>query len=123
LFESKQRALLLEQAEVEEKLREVEHGSDATFTQLEKTVELAKNAPMLYKMAIPENKRKLLKILLSNLTASGKNVAMSLTIPFCIIAEREKTNSGAPHRGTCRTWEQLLHKIYDWLSNKPSASS
>src|SRR5438445_6069826 len=51
LFASKQRALLQEQAAVEEKLKGIETGSDVALAQLEKTVELAKSPSLLYKTA------------------------------------------------------------------------
>jgi len=121
LFESKQRALLLEQAMVEEKLKELEKGSDAGVAQLEKTVELAKHASLLYKTASSENKRKLLKVLLSNLSVSGKNVEMALSVPFRMIAEREKNDDGGHNRGTCRTWANLIQDIYTYCNQNPRA--
>ena len=123
LFASKQRALLQEQAAVEEKLKEFENGSDAGIAQLEKTVELAKDASFLYKTASVENKRKLLRILLSNLTVSGKNVEMTLTIPFRVIAEREKNDDGRLNRGTCRTWTQITKQLHSYFNENLTARS
>jgi len=65
-------ALLLEQTAVEEKRREMENGGGAATKQLEKTVELAQSASLLYRTASTANKRKLLKILLSNVSVTGK---------------------------------------------------
>ena len=107
----------MEQAAIEEKLKEIENGSDAGIAQLEKTVELAKEASFLYKTASVENKRKLLRILLSNLTVSRKNVEMTLTIPFRVIAERKKDDDGRPHRGTCRTWDKTLEQLHNHFEN------
>jgi site-specific DNA recombinase len=121
LFESKQRALLLEQAAVEEKLKELESGSDAGLAELEKTVELAKDTSSLYKTASAENKRKLLKILLSNLTVSGKNVIITLSIPFRVIAERENNDDCRLNRGTCRTWAGLIRKLYAYFNENVAA--
>ena len=58
---------------------------------------------MLYREADHEKKRELLKILLSNLTVSGKNVSLELRIPFRLVAERGKDSLCSPYRGTCRT--------------------
>jgi hypothetical protein len=123
LFESKQRTLLLEQAAVEEKLKEFENGSDAGMAELEKTVELAKDASLLYKTASAENKRKLLKILLSNLKVSGKNVIITLSIPFRVIAEREKNHDCRLNRGTCRTWVGLIKQLYNYFHENLSPTS
>jgi DNA invertase Pin-like site-specific DNA recombinase len=116
LFERKQRDLLLERAAVEEKLTEAHDSSTEGLAQLEKTVELARHASLLYKTASLENKRKLLKILLSNLTVCGKNVEITLSIPFRMIAEREKNDSCRLDRGTCRTWEHIIQELLRYSS-------
>jgi len=122
LFESKQRALLMEQAATEEKLKEIETGSDAAIAQVQKTVELARSPSLLYKRACVADKRKLLKIVLSNLTVSGKNVEMTLTIPFRVIAEREKDDDCRDDRGTCRTWASIIQQLYKHFSQNPEAA-
>jgi site-specific DNA recombinase len=111
LFARKQNALLLEQARMKEQLAENEKGSLLGIQALEKTVGLAKNPSALYKAASSEDKRELLKTLLSDLTVSGKNIEMTLAIPFRLIAERQKVSDGRPYRGTCRTWEQIIEQL------------
>ena len=122
LFAGRQNALLLEQAKMKEKLAEAEGDSMRAVETLEKTVELAKSPSALYKAASTEEKRELLKTLLSNLTVSGKNVEVTLALPFRIISERQKTSDGGPNRGTCRTWEQLLEKLKTYFENRSVAS-
>jgi DNA invertase Pin-like site-specific DNA recombinase len=119
LFETKQRALLLEQTAVGEKLKEIQHGETNALKQLEKTIELAKNACLLYRTASLENKRSLLKILLSNIAVSGKNVEIMLSIPFRLIAEREKLHDGQLNRGTCRIWEKLMKMLLEHFETQP----
>src|SRR5262249_14660513 len=102
MFQSKHRALLLEQTEIEQRTEDLKHGSLRHLQQLGTTVELAKDASILYRKASVENKRKLLKILLSNLTVSGKSVEIMLSVPFRLIAEREKCDDGRAYRGACR---------------------
>ncbi len=111
VFQHKQDALLLDQTRIKEKVVEIEKGACAALASIEKTVELAKDPSILYKGALPEKKREFLKTLLSNLTVSGKNVAISLTIPFQLISEREESSKCGAYRGTCRTWEQILGKL------------
>jgi hypothetical protein len=111
LFQKKQDTLLRDQARVKEQLAEIEKGLSVALTNLESTVELAKSPSMLYETASPERKRQLLKTLLSNLVVSEKNVEITLALPFRLIAKRDKTLSGRPHRGTCRTWEKLLEQL------------
>jgi site-specific DNA recombinase len=117
LFTRKQNALLLEQARMKEQLAENEKGSLLGIEALEKTVGLAKNPSALYKAASSESKRELLKTLLSDLTVSGKNVEMTLAIPFRIISERQEISNGGAYRGTCRTWEQTLHDLKNHIED------
>src|SRR5712692_7289544 len=123
LFQNKQELLLREQARIKERLAEAEQGSCSSVARIEKTVELAKSPSMLYKTASPEKKRELLKTLLSNLVVSGKNVEITLALPFRLIAEREKTSNGRAYRGTCRTWEKLLEKLLKAFTNETASAN
>lgn len=108
LYGLKQGRLLIEQAAIRERMKDLEHGKDLTATLLERTVELAKSPSNLFKLASVEEKRDLLKTLLSNLTVSSKNVVMTLAPPFQSIANRQNSTKSGLNRGTCRTWEQIL---------------
>jgi DNA invertase Pin-like site-specific DNA recombinase len=111
LFAAKQNALLLERADIQEKLTDTQHGSRRALESLEKTVELAKSPSMLYKTASPEKKRELVKTLLSDLVVCGKTIDVTLALPFRLIADRDKTANGGPHRGDCRTWEDISNQL------------
>lgn len=119
LFELKRAALLREQAAAEGRLKELEADGTATVTLIERTVELAKDACLLYRAASTQNKRQLLKTLLSNLAVSGKNVEITLAPAFQLIAEREKLQQGGLSRGSCRTWEQILETLNAYFLSKP----
>jgi DNA invertase Pin-like site-specific DNA recombinase len=123
LFQSKHRAMLLEQAGIDQKIENLKHGASYHLKQLETTVELAKDASILYRKASVENKRKLLKIVLSNIIISGKSVEIMLSVPFRLIAQREKCDDGRAYRGTCRTWSRLLEQFKAYLNNNPAALS
>ena len=121
MFHSKHQALLLEQTAIERQIEDLNNGGSRHLKQLEVAVELAKDASVLYQKASVENKRKLLKILLSNVSTTGKNVEITLSGAFRLIAEREKSCDGRPNRGTCRTWDKLFTKIKNYLNNNPTA--
>jgi len=123
LYETKQKALLLEQSAVRDRMEQIRRGDGSELKEFEKTVELAKSPSLLYKVASLEKKRELLKTLLSNLTVSSKNVGITLSLPFRLIRDREKHEDGGPCRGTCRTWEILFNKIqnYDSVSDRAAA--
>ena len=111
VFDVKQKDLLAERTSLREQLSANRESSEANLARIEKTVELAKYPASLYKTASVENKRKLLKILLSNLVVSEKKVEITLSIPFRLITEREKDRLGRPNRGTCRTWDQIIQEL------------
>jgi len=115
-FEEKQKALVWDEAQLRQKLTSLEAGYDTALEEIERTVELAKGASLLYKQANPERKRELLRSLLSNLTVLGKNVDVELTIPFRVIANREKTSYGSPYRGTCRTLGNILEQLHTYFA-------
>jgi DNA invertase Pin-like site-specific DNA recombinase len=119
MFQSKHHALLLEQTAIEQKIQDLNNGGACHLKQLETAVELAKDASMLYWKASLENKRKLLKILLSNVSISGKNIEITLSGPFRLIAGREKCDDGGAYRGTCRTWDRLFQQINKYLCENP----
>jgi site-specific DNA recombinase len=110
-FGERRDSLVLEQARIKERLTEIERDPASAVATIEKTVELAKSPSLLYKAASLEKRRELLKILLSDLAVSGKNVELTLALPFRLIAERQKMIDGGPYRGTCRTWESILRKL------------
>lgn len=120
LFEERQRALLLEQARINEKLVEMGQGRYSAAEELRRTVELAKRPSFLYKNGSLEEKRELQKILLSNLTLTRKKLEITLAVPFRLISEREKSDDGWPYRGTCRTWEQIMKQLIEHFTNKPA---
>jgi site-specific DNA recombinase len=111
LFETKQRELLVEQAKLRSLFNELEKGGLELIRRIETTVELAKNPSIQHGSAIPQKKRELSKILLSNLTVSQKNIEVTLALPFNLIAERDKLQQCRPRRGSCRTREQILKQL------------
>jgi len=115
-FEEKQKALVWDEAQLRQTLTSLEAGYDTALEDIQRTVELAKDASLLYKQANPERKRELLRSLLSNLTVSGKNVDVELTIPFRVIANREKTSYSSPYRGTCRTLGNILEQLHNYFA-------
>lgn len=103
LFEERKSGLLLESTGLKEKLAHLERQGGGALVRLAKFLELAKTASLLYKEALPHEKRDLIKKLTSNLSATGKNVGVALTIPAQLIANREKMNCSVPQRGRLRT--------------------
>lgn len=123
LYEEKHKALLKEQTILRAQMRELEAGNDPMLKELETTVELAKSPSLLYKMASLQRRRELLKILLSNLAVSSKNVEITLSLPFRLIKDREKNTECRANRGTCRTWEKIFTKLQSYLLKLPDRAA
>jgi site-specific DNA recombinase len=120
VFDEKQKTYVWGEAELKRTLSSFENGSATTQVELQKFVELLKSPQILYKQADHDRKRELLRILLSNLTVSERNVSLVLKIPFHLIAERKKPSHGAPYRGTCRTTANLFQQLINHFTEKPT---
>lgn len=120
LFEEKKRSLLLERKGLEDRLRELERNAGSAADVLP-YLELAESLPLSYEMAIPEEKRTLVRKLTSNLTVEGKNVVVALRSPFQEIANRERVLYCGPSRDTPRTGMPNLRQLLDIIINHVSA--
>ncbi len=123
LFDQRKAGLLVEERDLKEKIDNLEQKNGNVLVQLENFLELAKTASTLYKTALPDEKRDLLKKLTSNLTAMGKNVDVGLTIPARLIANRQKNTCSAPQRGTTRTGvrlelEGVLEELFKFFASQ-----
>src|SRR5262249_5034114 len=113
VFEKRKSTLLIEQNEVEEKLRDLQENGSSVPDKITELVELAGTAYFQYKTDFLDEKRDLLKILTSNREVDGKNVELRLAFPFYEIANRPKISNGAPYRGIGRTLDKIVAKISD----------
>lgn len=113
LFEGRKNTLLMEEAGLKQRLAVLESGTGIALGQLEKFLELVNTASFLYKNALPEEKRDLVKKITSNLQAVEKNIVVELNKPARLIFERAKMSYGSPHKGTTRTWDKLLAQLLE----------
>ena len=72
-----------------------------------------------YEMALPEEKRDLLKIVTSNRFVDPTNVRIELNFPFDLVANRFQNANGAPLRDRLRTWDELTEKLIAFFKGKP----
>lgn len=108
VFDERQKALLMERREIEDKLGEVSVDEVHLSEMLKQFIELTDRAYLLYQEAIPEGKRHLLKMLTSNLTADQETLDFAFAIPFNDIANREKCTSGSTSKGLRRILDELV---------------
>jgi hypothetical protein len=97
---------------MEEKLFESEEKTQSIPDKIADFLELVGKAYSSYKIAIPEEKRDLLKIITSNRIIDEKNVVLELNLPFSEIENRSKFPNGSPFRDRPRT---VLDNMFDRL--------
>jgi site-specific DNA recombinase len=107
LFDEKKRTLLLERRQIEDSLSKLKNGSASLPEQLERFLEFSERAQSLYKTEDMDTRRKLLKILTSNLEMQSKIVDFTLSSPFAEIANRQKMSTGSPSSGIARMMREV----------------
>jgi site-specific DNA recombinase len=120
LFEERKIAILMERKQIEENLARLKQDNETLPDRLTEFFELAESAYSLYKLAIPEKKRKLLQTITSNRTIEGKNVEFTLTLPFSELANRDNNSYGAPYRDRLRTLDQIIDKLVPYFEQNPA---
>jgi hypothetical protein len=123
MFESRKAALLAEKRALDDKRRDYETNRRSIPGTIENCVELAGNAYSLYKSAVPEKKRQLFRILMSNCTIRDKKLEFTWQIPFRQIAGRNTFPfvriNGGPSKEMGRTLESLIGQLTRVFSENP----
>jgi len=115
-FDKRKAALTIERCDLEQRLASVVAGQSEVMTEMEKKVELIKDAWLLHEHGLSTENRDMVTELTSNRSASGKTVMITLQSPLQAVINRTKNPSGGSVRGRDRTfWEK-------WLGSKPSNS-
>ncbi len=111
-FEQKKTALTLERREIERRISEIQSGDWSNLARWNKRVELMKNAYSLYKDGSYDEKREIVKEVLSNRVASGKTLDITVRFPFVEVAKHYDCRFGGPRRGRGRVfWKRLVEGI------------
>jgi DNA invertase Pin-like site-specific DNA recombinase len=109
--------LVMERQKLGQDLAGLDDGSLQIVETAKQIVELARCPVFLYETADSWNKRRLLEIVLSNCTVTGKTVEFSLREPFAEIAKRSFSQQGGPYWNTPRTFP--LEALISWASECP----
>jgi hypothetical protein len=111
LFEERKAGLLHEEKAMRETISQLEAGNGESLRELERFLELVRNAPFAYENAGPDEKRDLVKSLFSNLSLIDKNVGVMLKPSVELVTNRREMPNGAPSQGVHRTWDGILKKL------------
>jgi site-specific DNA recombinase len=121
LFEERKRALLFERQASQGTLNDFKTNRTSVPEALEKFLERAGSAWLLYQEANPEQKRRMVKIVSSNLAMRSKTIDFAYAVPFNEIANREKNIDGGPRWVLDRTWNPILETLVKHFSTEPNA--
>ena len=110
-YSERRARLIVEGNEVRRCISNIENGDDQTLRHLEEYLELIQSASNLYKVAIPCEKRTLVKKLTSNLCVSPEKPDITLRNAAQLIANRSLVLEGRPCRGMPRTWDTILKTL------------
>jgi len=108
---SKKNALVVENAEIIEKIKHADQNSAEAAEQLGQFLELAKSAYLSYELADGDERRELLNIVSSNIVADGKTLLFELKKPFDLVFQRSSVQSGGPFRDASRTLTWLFESL------------
>ena len=95
-FAKRKEGLVMEEKGIAEREEVLRQGSEQIVEKMEQFLELVSSPVFLYELGTNDEKRVLIGIVTSNRTVDKKTIDVSLTLPFSIIAEREKNIIGGP---------------------------
>ncbi|MEZ5972594.1 MAG: recombinase family protein [Hyphomonadaceae bacterium] len=121
VFEERRAGLVVELVRLEEEMAGAHELLKRKQNTVTKTLELAESLCLGYEMALPLQKREILKTVTSNRCLDGKTLAITPRIPFERLANRASFQWGAPTRNIRRTRE-ICHKskcawIRTWIDS------
>ncbi len=99
----KKNEIILKQKEIQEKLQKINEKDSFHLREFEKFLELLKSLYSSYKDAEPVQRREMVKLSVSNLSAEGKSLLIKLEKPFEMMLARPCVPNGSPRRATTRT--------------------
>jgi site-specific DNA recombinase len=111
-LELKKTALILERQNIERQVSDLEGGKQPGQATCDKIVELIKTAHLLYENGSDEEKRQLIKEVMSNCTVSAKTLDITVRFPFAKVAKHHDVRFGGPVPGRGRKfWTELLNQL------------
>jgi len=127
MFENRKRLILEERKELTDHLEEINSGHSIAKDVLAR-FELAKTAHQLYETALPDQKRRIVRAISSNLFATGKNLVVTLQPALKELLKQQDLPECDLHRDKPRTRAirvfELLTKItMDEKFRRPADSS
>lgn len=111
LFHSRKTELLLQRAQIHERIERCDSDGIRLAQRAGEKLQLADSAILLYEIATPDEKRRLLDKITCNRFGTGRNVEISLVPPFGAIADVLSLRRCAHHHDEVATAEAILNLL------------
>jgi site-specific DNA recombinase len=121
VYEERKREFLLQRQALQQTIEDYKANRRSVPEVLAEFLERAGSAYLLYKSANPPKKRRLVKILTSNMTLRAKEFDFTYSVPFGEIANREEISSCALPWCVPRTWEPLIAGLLAFFAKHPES--
>jgi hypothetical protein len=119
-YSKKKGELVTEELELKGKLANLAGGEARLASKLDEFFELANSAYLSFEAGTPEDRRDLLRIVVSKIVSDGKSVLFTLNSPFQIIASRTPVRGGWDRRNAFRTVSALVSRILHFFVKERS---
>lgn len=113
LFVNKKNSLVQEEHRLQEDLKNIGATETDALDQTRKLLELANQAYLSYETGNDEQKREMVKTIVSNLSVEGKSVVIKPNLPFEMILNRVKNEDGGARRVADRTLQMFLSGLLE----------
>ncbi len=113
VFETRNNDLLLEKMSLEEKLASVEESETSIPQKVHEFLGSCTTYYSLYQTGFSENRREIVRAVISNLLVRGKNIYFSRRSPFKEVENRAILTNGSPSRDRLRTTAELFQEIVE----------
>lgn len=115
-YERRKTALIEECRDLVARIQNAEDGKPEWLARIDQYVELVKRASLLTNSLFPHEIREWLNDVMSNRSASGKTLDITLRNPLSCVANRAVVSVGGPHRYKYRTfWKHWLDDLIDGI--------
>ncbi|MCU1230998.1 MAG: resolvase [Acidobacteria bacterium] len=122
-YDERRNALVMERNAVGDSLAHLDGDQARTLDFALRCLQLAKSPETLYESGSPSDRRRLVEILTSNRTVSGKNVEIAVAEPFRFLSSVQKSDLGALQTGQTRTFQNLepscVPALLKWAEQHP----
>lgn len=115
LFVNKKNSLILEEQRLQDELTNCSSTETDALERTGKILELANQAYLSYETGNDEEKREMVKTVVSNFFVEGKLVLIKPNLPFEVLINRVKNADGGPRRVAARTFYNLINQLMNYF--------